>query len=56
MKITAGLVLELSFFESIKVTTANCMNMQKSSKTIAGSININESCTILVKMSIETKN
>mgnify|MGYP001181416678 FL=1 len=40
MKITAGLVPELMFFERIRVIKANCMNMQKSNKTIAGSINL----------------
>ena len=40
MKITAGLVSEVMFFERIKVITASCMNMQKSNKTIAGSINL----------------
>ena len=39
MNITAGLVSELMFFESIRVITANCMKIQKSSRTIAGSIN-----------------
>ena len=38
MKITAGLLSELMFLESIRVMTANCINMQKSNKTIAGSI------------------
>ena len=55
MKITAGLLSELIFLESIRVMTANCMNMQKSNKTIAGSIEKFSSYIILIHASKNKK-